>query len=400
MTSAADRIRRLVRHPASVLAASTLSITLGALPIFLVGALAVFIRPEMGFGEARLGALATVYYLFSAVSTVLGGRVSERLGGPGAMSVAAALSLTGLLGVALVAETWTGLAVLLAICGIANGLAFPSSNLAIARGVPLRRQGVAFGVKQSAGPYAVLLAGASVPLIGTTIGWRWAFGIAAVTALPIIAGYRIRQDAPARARRSRAEVERGPIWVLSAAAFLAVSGTASLGAFYVESAVSAGVSPSLAGTMLALGSVVGVANRIGWGWIADRNRDAHFAIVSTLLVLGGAAFASLGFVGGALSLFGITVFVFSTGWAWPSVLSFAVVHRSPQAPGAASGILGAGQFGGGILGPLVFGIVVEAASYRAAWGAAAGMILAAGACALVGGRWLERRIATTKGATA
>lgn len=398
--SPTERIRRLVRHPLSVLAASTLSITLGALPIFLVGALAVFIRPEMGFGEARLGALATVYYLCSAVFTVVGGRVSERLGGPGAMSVAALLSLTGLLGIALVAETWTELAVLLAVCGMANGLAFPASNLAIARGVPLRRQGVAFGVKQSAGPYAVLLAGVSVPLIGTTIGWRWAFGIAAVATIPIVAGFRVRQVVPARARSDRTAVERGPLWVLSAAAFLAVSGTASLGAFYVESAVGSGVSPSVAGTMLALGSVVGVTNRIGWGWIADRRRDAHFLIVAALLAAGAAAFALLGFVGGALSLFAITVFVFSTGWAWPSVLSFAVVHRSPQAPGAASGILGAGQFGGGILGPLIFGIIVEATSYRAAWAAAAAMILSAGACALVGGRWLERRVAETEGATA
>ncbi len=45
MTALREQTRAATRHPLSVVLASTLSITLGALPVFLVGALAVFIRP-------------------------------------------------------------------------------------------------------------------------------------------------------------------------------------------------------------------------------------------------------------------------------------------------------------------------------------------------------------------
>ena len=391
MTDIAERLRIVSKRPMATVAASTLSITLGSLPIFLVGALAVFIRPELGFSEARLGALATIYYLASAGLTWLGGKVAESLGGPRSMALAATLSLVSSAGIGLLAKSWTGLAVFLAIAGAGNALAFPASNLALSRGVPLRRQGVAFGVKQSSALYATLVAGAAVPLIGATIGWRWAFAFAGVAALPIIAGFRVEQETAGRERGRTAHVERGPLWVIAMGAFFAVYATASLGAFYVESTVAGGLSASLAGTLLAIGSIVGAVARTGWGWVGDRHRRLHFLIVPSLLAAGAAAFVMIGAVRSTAWLVVATLLVFGAGWAWPSLLSFAVVARSPRGPATASGILGTGQFGGGILGPLTFGLIVERSSYQNAWNTAAGSLAIAAVLMGVGGRWLERR---------
>ena len=88
-----------------------------------------------------------------------------------------------------------------------------------------------------------------------------------------------------------------------------------------------------------------------------------------------------------------TVLVFGAGWAWPSLLNFGVIARSPRGPAAASGILGTGQFGGGILGPLTFGLIVERSGYQSAWNAAAGALALAAVLTFTGGRWLERRTA-------
>ena len=99
MTSEASAAVGLANRPLPTLFATSLSITLGALPIFLVGAMAVFIRPELGFGESALGALATIYYLTSALTTFPAGRLAERLGGPMAMAVAATLSSIVFLGI-------------------------------------------------------------------------------------------------------------------------------------------------------------------------------------------------------------------------------------------------------------------------------------------------------------
>ncbi len=376
------------RHP--TILAATLANTLGALPIFLVGALAVFIRPELGFGEAALGALATVYYLSSALSTVPGGRLAERLGDRRAMALAAAGSMAAVLGIARLAVSWVSLAGLMAVAGAANGLAFPASNLALARGVPAHRQGVAFGIKQSAGPYATLLAGASVPLIGLTVGWRWAFVLCGAAAVPLLLGGRLRDPAVRVGGDPTPHVDAGPLWVLSLAAFFAVSASASLGAFYVESAVSAGIAPGSAGALLSLGSALSVVARVGWGWYGGRHPSAHFVMIPALLVVGSGAFAMFGVVRETVPLVLTTVLVFGAGWAWPSLLNLAVVQRSEHAPGVASGILGAGQFGGGSVGPLMFGLIVEGSSYRTAWAAAAAMVSVAALLVFIGGRSLDR----------
>jgi MFS family permease len=58
---------------------------------------------------------------------------------------------------------------------------------------------------------------------------------------------------------------------------------------------------------------------------------------------------------------------FAAGWGWPGLFNFAVVKTSPGAPAAATGITQTGASGGAAVGPLVFGLVAEAASYQVAW---------------------------------
>jgi predicted MFS family arabinose efflux permease len=383
---------RLVNRPVPTLLATSMSITLGALPIFLVGAMAVFIRPELGFGESALGALATLYYLSSALTTVPAGRLAERLGGPRTMAVAAVVSTGVFLGIAVLARSWLTLALFLVVAGVANGIAFPGSNLAFARGFPPSRQGIGYAIKQSAGPYATMISGAAVPIVGLTVGWRWAFAMAALLAIPIIAGGGIRQEIPRHARATAGYVPRGPVWILALAAFCAVNASAALGAFYVESAVSKGVGVGIAGALLSVGSGFGIACRIGWGWIADRRPSVHFRLLPGILGTGAVSIWLLGVPKSGAVLALVTLAAFGTGWAWPSLLNFAVLSRMPGAEGVASGIIGAGQYGGGILGPLGFGVLVERASYQVAWTMAGTMLALAAACSVIGGRRLERAV--------
>lgn len=380
------------QRAALVLGATTLSIVLGAFPIFLTGAMAVFIRPELGFGESALGALATLYYLTSALTALPAGRLAERLGGPRAMAVGAVLSMTSMLGIATLAAGWGTLAALLVLAGIGNGIAFPASNLALTRGFPPRRQGMGFAIKQSAGPFATLLSGVAVPLIGLTVGWRWAFAAAGLAAIPVIAGWNIRQGGPELRRGARSDVPGRPVWLLAFAAFCGVNATASLGAFYVESAVAGSIDPGAAGLILSLGSAVGILCRLGWGWLGDRHPRHHFTLLTAILVTGAAGFLAMSRAAGVAQLLVVTMLVFGTGWAWPSLLNFAVVQRVWRAPGIASGIIGTGQYGGGILGPVVFGLLVERVSYRAAWSFSATMLAMAAAFVLLGGRSLERMV--------
>jgi len=88
-------------------------------------------------------------------------------------------------------------------------------------------------------------------------------------------------------------------------------------------------------------------------------------------------------VSGALLAFG-------AGWGWPGLFNFAVVKTSPGAPAAATGITQTGASSGAAFGPLLFGFVVEAASYEAAWTVSAAVALAALATILAGRAMLLR----------
>jgi MFS family permease len=90
---------------------------------------------------------------------------------------------------------------------------------------------------------------------------------------------------------------------------------------------------------------------------------------------------------------------FGAGWGWPGLFNFAVVKTNPNAPAAATGITQTGASGGAALGPLVFGLVVEAASYDVAWLVSGAIALVALVAILIGRRTLlrDRRAETRRG---
>ena len=90
-------------------------------------------------------------------------------------------------------------------------------------------------------------------------------------------------------------------------------------------------------------------------------------------------------------LFVAMPFAFATSFAWPGLFHLAVVRSNPTAPGAATGITMTGSFTGAVCGPLLFGVLVEAAGYAWAWGFTAITSAAAAAVMAVVGRLIERR---------
>jgi MFS family permease len=392
---AGDRSRLTVDHPsvASVLSSATLSATLGTLPMFLVGALAIFIRADLGFGESALGAAASLFYFFAAVGSPPGGRLAERLGERPAMAVAAAITFASCLGFAWLTDGWLALAICLVLAGISVGIAQPASSLALVRGIPFHRQGMAFGLKQSSGAFGTLLGGLSVPLIGLTVGWRWAFLGAALLCLPLIRVHRSSKIRPVPERGTRRDLAVRPLRYLSVASLFAVMGTSTVAPFYVESAVAGGIRPALAGTLFAVGSVSAVVGRLIWGHIASLRTSLHFWMIAVFQALGAASFVMLAFFGSVIPLAAATILLFAGGWGWPGLLTFAIVSRSPEAPAVAAGIVGSGQFGGGIFGPLGFGLLVEATSYRVAWLTGAALLMVGATLSFIGGRSLDAALA-------
>ncbi|CAN5223265.1 MFS transporter [soil metagenome] len=366
--------------------------TCGVLPAFLTGGLAVQVRGEIGFGSAYLGLAVAAFFASSALCSVLAGRVVERFGYHGGMRLAAAVSAAALLAVAVLAGSWGTLVACLVLGGFGNSVAHPAANLSLAREVPSHRQGLSFGIKQSAIPAATLLAGASVPALAVTVGWRWAYVGAAVLAL-CVAALVPRDGAPASkpAKRGRGggDVRTGPMVVLALGIGLGSAAATPLGGFVVEAAVASGIRVESAGILLAGGSAAGIGVRILFGHLADGMRSGRLRLVAAMLGVGTVGFGLLA-IGSPTAIVAGTVIAFVAGWGWPGIFNFAVVKTNLEAPAAATGITQTGASTGAAAGPLIFGVMVALFSYGAAWMTCALLAVAALTAILVGRRMLLR----------
>ncbi|MEU6202304.1 MFS transporter [Micromonospora musae] len=371
--------------------ASAIVVTIACvLPVFLVGGLAVQLGEDLSFSPAGLGLVVSVYFGVGALASVPSGALAERYGPAVVARAGILLSTACLLAVATLARSYPVLLGLMAVGGVANALGQLASNAALARHVPPHRQGLSFGVKQAAIPVSTLLAGAAVPTIALTVGWRWAFVAAGGAALATLLAVPAREGRGSRrAGRTPAGRGTGALVVIGVAATLAAGAANALGTFVVDSAAGRGLAPALAGLTLTLGSAVCVVARIGSGWLADRRSGGHVAVIAAMLLVGAGGLGLLA-VGGVAPLVVGVVLGFGLGWAWPGLLNFAVVRLHPQAPAAATSITQTGVYAGGCLGPLGLGAMAARLGYPAMWGTAALSMLVAAALMLTGSRLLTR----------
>ncbi len=367
--------------------------TVGVLPVFLTGAMAVQMRADLGFGATALGSAVAVFFATGALTSAVAGRVSEALGPGTAMRVAAAGSVVAAC-VAALAPRYGVLVAALVLGGLANAVAQPAANLYIARAVAGDRLGLSLGVKQSAVPAATLLGGLAVPAVALTVGWRWAFAAAAAAGAVVAAagpGRRLPAPTTGPAPSLRGPALR-PLVVLSVGCGLGAAAAGSLAAFLVSGGVHAGLGEGPSGLLFAAGSATGLTVRLIAGARADVRGGRHLPVVAAMLALGAGGYLLLAAGAPALYVLGTPV-AFGAGWAWPGLFHLAIVRNHIAAPAAATGITQTGVYVGGMAGPVLFGLVVETAGYGPAWLAAGVTSLAAALVVVAGRRLLVREVA-------
>jgi len=374
------------------MSAASAMTTLGAIPVFLLSAQSVFIRRDLGFDEARFGLAVSCFFAAAATTALLGGGLVDRLGRRRSTLLAGTISVLGGAGLALGAHSYAALVATLIILGMANAAMQVTSNLSLAKSIPLHRQGLAFGVKQSAIPFAIVLGGLAVPSVGVIIGWRWTFGITAILAiLVIIGGLFLPPDSVTRAT-VQGSVEKAPTMALAlTAAAMAVASAAvnSLGAFLASWGFQIGMTPSQTGFLMAAGSGLSIVARVLTGHRADRRGGRNLPVVAMQMLFGSAALAAIS-IDNIPTLWVSAILAFAVGWAWPGLMLFAVVRVGREAPGAASGAVQAGAFIGGASGPALFGLLVVHMDYPFAWRVASLFLLIAAGMVFLARRMFVR----------
>ena len=356
------------------------------LPTFLTAALVVQIGIDTGLTLAGLGVIISLFFGMAALVSPTAGRLSERVGWANGLRISTLLSALALGAIGWFGSSVAVIGVSLGLAGVASALTQTAANLTIARCAVPRRHGWVLGIKHACVPAAMFLAGLAVPTLALTVGWRWAFRVAAVLAVVTAAAIpRREQPSTLTPRPKSVDASAGKpttpkhlLVVLAVAVGLGIGALDPLGSFFVGYSVSIGVEEQVAGVLLAIGGLCGIIARLVAGHLIDRMAQADFTAIASMMTAGALGIVILN-LGGYIGLLIGGLIGFTAGWGWSGLFTFAVVKDNPEAPAAAWGVAQTGKFLGAAVGPLLFGIVADRVSFDAAfWMATVALLTAAG----------------------
>jgi predicted MFS family arabinose efflux permease len=363
----------MVRRPGDlgfgVLLALTMASSTFALTAFSV--LSGSLLDTFALSRWQLGTLVTGAAGVGACTSPVLGRLSDRLGGRGALRLTLGSSALALAGIALAPVYMALLAAALA-AGLAQALANPATNKLVGAHVADGSRGTMTGIKQAGVQVGVFLGGALLPLGAVYAGWRPTVLLAA--AVPLVGLAASRRLLPATSPTVEPRVERAAVWrspfLLRLALYGLLIGAGWSAVFtylpdYAQTAL--GWDPTAAGLLVSLSGLCGIAGRIGWGRTAERRLGASTALL---------ALAVIGFVGVLavllaprlpLLLWPAAAVLGASSGSWNSVGMLAIIDRMPsQHAGSASGVVMFGFLVGVGGGAPPFGWAVDATGSYAA----------------------------------
>lgn len=360
--------------------------TLGSIPPFLLGAQAVWVRDDLDVSLGLFGVAVSSFFAAAALGSVLAGGLLDRLGRRRGLVLAGALVATGGAAMAGLVRGPASLLACMVVLGLGNAACQTAANLSMARALPSDRRGLGFGVKQSAIPFAIMLGGLAVPTVGGTLGWRSTFVTTAAVGVLVALVSAARAGSPAGGPGAAHDTPDRPPWwplILCGVGITFASAPANfLGAFIASWAYEVGLTATTAGLLMAAGSAGSIVVRVLSGHRADGRQGANMPVVAAQMYAGAVCLAGLALATPA-SVLGFGFLAFAVGWAWPGLLLYAVARIGRDAPARASGVVQAGAFVGGAVGPMGFGAMAGAVGFRTTWLVAASCFVVAGTLVLV-----------------
>ncbi|QQS13735.1 MAG: MFS transporter [Rhodospirillales bacterium] len=340
--------------------------------------LAPVAAPALGVNRDDMGLYTAAIYLFSILSAVTGGPLVARYGPIRVCQVCLALCAGGVACLAS-GSVWLLLPAA-AIIGIGYGPVTPSSSQLLARVTPTRLANLVFSVKQSGVPLGAVLAGVALPWAEARWGWQGAALVStalcvavALAIQPTRRGLDIESRAPRGGRLfpsfGAVFAPVGECWRIPDIRRLAIVSmaysTAQVCFLYfapLHLTGRLGFDLASAGALIAVANVAGGFGRVGWGAVADATRRP-FAILIFLALTMAAGTATLALADASWprwSLFAVGSLIGGTAIGWNGIFFAQVARLSP--PGRAGAVTGGVSFftfGGPLLAPLLFSLLLR-----------------------------------------
>ena len=341
--------------PWVALALATLAHALGSFAALSVAPLTPFLLDALSLTRAQVGLLLPAAYFGGVVMSLPAGWLTDRLGVRGALS--GGLAVIGcMVAVASLADELSGILVCLVVAGFGFSVLNPATGKAVIDWFPARRRGVAMGIKQT----------------GLTLG-----GVAGALVIlfayprPAVSGPGPRLD-PARLRElPQFFRRRGVMVVLACGLALSMAQSAVLAYLTLYGREVLALSSVEAARLLALAQLGGTGSRLAWGIVSDRffgGRRRPGIVIS-------AALAAVCFVLLALALrlptplialLAMAAGAAAFGWVG---LYFTLVAELGGAryAGLLTGVAVTFSWSGVLLGPPLFGALLQAAGWHVPW---------------------------------
>ena len=338
---------------------------------YAIGTLGPLLIADLGVAPHWLGWLVMSAFGLAAVLSLWAGPLVNRLGTRRALALLFWATLAGY-GLLVGLPGFAGVLLALAVCGVAQALANPVTNLLVAECVEARSKAAVVGLKQSGVQLSALVAGLLLPILAGSLGWRAALACLLLpTLLLALWGPKVAPGVVAsKAMSLKIPRPNSRLTLLLCVQLCVGLVLSSFVTFLGLFAARQGVAVGETGAMVAGFGVMGILARTLLTPLAARMAEESWLLL-TLLLLASLALAvtaqatpqahwPLWF--GALGM-GLTAVA-------THAIAMSMLLRDPAfgSPASASGLLSAGFFAGFALGPVLFGAVQQgAADFASAW---------------------------------
>ncbi|NQU61646.1 MAG: MFS transporter [Rhodospirillales bacterium] len=376
----------------------------GTVSIVSVLAMSPVLIRDLDLSAAQFGFFVTAYYGAQAVCSLPAGGLVDRIGVGKALVVCHAIMIIGALALSQASNFPTAL-LALALMGVGYSISNPATARGVFEWFPPRRRATAMGIKQVGVPLGGIL-GASNGALVTVVAWAdimWGIaGLILLNGLFCLKLVRLPQATveglPRHPLANIREVMKD--WNINR--FVILNGLYNFGQtnffafltlFMREAALA---SQPVASLCIGIAQAASAVARIGWGVVSDtlfKGRRKGLIVglgASATVCLGAMAFVGpsrpgvyLGF--GLALLLGLTIASFA-----PLVQTLSVEATEPRLAGSSMGYNMFATHIGGMIGPPLFGAVVDyTGAYASGWIMTAAVV-AVGTVLLVFG-FKERR---------
>jgi len=298
---------------------------------------------------------------------------------------------TFLLGMFL-APTYSTALVVMALAGFGGGCLLPATTKGVMLWFPARERVTVMGFKQTAVNVGGMIAALTMPTVAILFGWHTAFLFLGILAILIgIISFMLYRDPAAPAAPSSennatlikdsappvkqsqfAVLKNRHIWLLAVAGFtLLITEFAVITHLVLYLTEEVLLPVRTAGFVLAVAEAGGILGKPGSGFLSDRVFGSRRSVY--LLWAGGASAMCLMIAlwGQSLSwaLYPVLFILGVTSIGWGGIhLTLLAEMAGKERVGTATGAVLAVTMIGGVLGPIIFGYIVDlTGTYQMAW---------------------------------